>query len=315
MRLLEQNAVLADLTPIQPQRATMEQVARVHGRELIDRVQRASAMGGGFLGADTYTTPESYEEAMLAAGSCCAAVDYLMSGQAGNGLAVVRPPGHHAESNRTGGFCLFNNVALAARQAQVVHGVPRVAIVDFDVHHGNGTQQIFYDDETVLFISTHLHGPMFYPGTGALTETGHGRGRGYTLNVPLPPRVGDTGYEQIFAQILAPRLAAFQPDLILVSAGFDAHWADPLASGGLSLSGYATLCRYLLEMAAAYCHGRVLFVLEGGYLLDALAYGVLNLVYTLRGRDKLYDPLGPMPQPETPVTNILPRLRAVHLLN
>jgi acetoin utilization deacetylase AcuC-like enzyme len=314
MQLLQQHDALAGLLRLQSQPATMEQVARVHRRELIERIQRASAIGGGFLGVDTYTTPESYEAAMLAAGSCCAAIDQLMSGQAGNGLAVVRPPGHHAESGRAGGFCLFNNVAVAARQAQAVHGAGRVAIVDFDVHHGNGTQEIFYEDESVLFISTHLYGAFFYPGTGAMEETGRGRGRGYTLNVPLPPRVGDAGFDQLFSDVVAPKIAAFRPDLILVSAGFDAHWADPLAYAGLSLTGYATLCRHLLDMAAAHCHGRILFVLEGGYLLDALAYGVLNLVDVLRGREQVRDPLGPLPHSEPPVTNILLRLRELHLL-
>jgi acetoin utilization deacetylase AcuC-like enzyme len=315
IRLLEQHDALADLYRIQPQPATLEQLVRVHQRELIERVQRVSTIGGGFLGADTYTTPDTYEEALLAAGSCCAAVDEIMTGVAGNGLAVVRPPGHHAESGRAGGFCLFNNVALAARQAQAAHGARRIAIVDFDVHHGNGTQEIFYEDERVLFISTHLYGPFFYPGTGALEEIGYGPGRGYTLNVPLPARVGDAGYEQIFNRVIAPKIAAFRPDFILASAGFDAHWGDPLASGGLSLKGYVTICRRLLNLAAAHCHGRVLFVLEGGYLLNALAFGVLNLVHALRGRDQFEDPLGPMPHPETPVTNILVRLRELHLLN
>jgi acetoin utilization deacetylase AcuC-like enzyme len=293
----------------------MEQLRRVHRPALIERIRQISAAGGGFLGVDTYLTPTSYEAATLAAGSCCAAVDEVMTGVAGNGLVVARPPGHHAESGHTSGFCLFNNVAMAARQAQAEHGAGRVAIVDFDVHHGNGTQEIFYEDDTVLFISTHLYGPYFYPGTGAMGEVGHGRGRGYTLNVPLPARVGDTGYEQLFDQVIGPKVAAFKPDLLLVSAGFDAHWADPLASAGLSLTGYAAMCRRLLQMADDLCQGRILFILEGGYLLDALAYGVLNLVHSLRGRDRVLDPLGPLPQVETGVTNILLQLRQLHLLN
>jgi acetoin utilization deacetylase AcuC-like enzyme len=314
-QLLEAENSLSEVVTVAAQPATVKQLARVHSLNMVERVRAAVLSGRGHLDADTYVTSASYDEALLAAGGACAAVDAIMTGRAGNGLAVVRPPGHHAESQRPGGFCLFNNIAVAARQAQVVHGVDRVAIIDFDIHHGNGTQAIFYEDDSVLFLSTHLYGAFFYPGTGAAAEIGAGPGRGFTVNVPLPVRVGDAGYSQIFDQIIRPKVSAFQPDLILVSAGFDAHWADPLASGGLSLAGYATICRMLLAMAVALGHGRVLFILEGGYLLPALSHGVLNLLRVLRGHDALSDPLGPMPHAETSINKILEQLKLLHLLN
>lgn len=314
-QLLEDEGALADLLSFPPRPAQLEQLLRVHDKSMIERVRQVSLAGGGMLDADTYTTAASYEEALLAAGSCCAAVDQVMSGAVQNALAVIRPPGHHAERRRVGGFCLFNNAAVAARQAQVVHGVERVLIVDFDVHHGNGTQDIFYEDKSVLFVSLHQYGRYFYPGTGAAQEMGVGDGRGFTLNVPLPLRVGDRGYGRIFDELIRPKAAAFKPGMIIVSAGFDAHWADPLASQGLTLTGYAQLSRALIEMADAWCDGRILFVLEGGYLLQALAYGVLNLAYALNGRDRVQDPLGPLPQAETAVDDLLNQLKQLHLLN
>jgi acetoin utilization deacetylase AcuC-like enzyme len=236
-----------------------------------------------------------------------------MTGKARNGIALVRPPGHHAERNRVSGFCLFNNVAAAARQAQVVHGAKRVLVLDFDVHHGNGTQDIFYDDDTVLFVSMHLYAPHFYPGLGSLNETGVGKGKGFTLNVPLPAYVGDEGYMRVFRELVYPRVTAFQPDLTLISAGFDAHWQDPLAAAGLSLTGYANLARALVVMADNICDGRILFILEGGYRLQALTYGVLNVVYALVGRDEVQDRLGPMPHAESDVSDLIYQLKQRHL--
>lgn len=311
---LEQFGLLSELEAIAPSPATTDQLGRVHSPALIDHVRRICLQGGGLLDhGDTYATPDSYELALLAAGSCCAAVDRLMTGQARNGIALVRPPGHHAEKSRVSGFCLFNNVAAAARQAQAVHGAKRVLILDFDVHHGNGTQDIFYDDDTVLFISMHLYAPYFYPGLGSLNEIGVGKGTGYTLNVPLPAYVGDEGYMRLLRELVLPRAYAFKPDLILVSAGFDAHWQDPLAAAGLSLTGYANLARALTEMADDLCEGRILFILEGGYRLQALTYGVLNVVYALVGRDEVHDSLGPMPHAESDVTDLIHQLKRRHL--
>lgn len=317
MPMLNKYGVLADLTQLHPVLASQEQLERAHSRALIEQIRQVSLWGGGLLDhGDTYATAESYDLARLAAGGACAAVDHILTGQARNGMALVRPPGHHAEYDRVSGFCLFNNVAVAARHAQAAHGLQRVMILDFDVHHGNGTQDIFYRDHSVLFISTHLFMPYhFYPGTGSLQEVGRDIGEGYTLNVPLPPRVGDVGYGRIFQEVVYPRALVFQPELILISAGFDAHWQDPLAMAGLSLTGYAQLSRSLVEMAEQLCNGRILFVLEGGYQHTALHYGILNTLYSLLGQDKIHDPLGPMPRAEHDVTDLLHQLKHRHLRN
>ena len=314
LSFLEEHGVLRPMQRLDPRPAQPRQLTRVHSVGLIEFVRSAAARGDGMVDADTYVTKESYDAALLAAGACCAGVDWIMGGGARNGLAIVRPPGHHAERNRPGGFCLFNNVAVAARQAQAIHGLRRVLIVDYDVHHGNGTQDIFYEDENVLFVSVHLRYPYFYPGTGAMTELGAGAGRGTTLNVPFPPYVGDMGYERAHSEVIMPRAEQFRPDFILVSAGFDAHWNDPLASAGMSLRGYAQLTRQLISLAERVCDGRILFVLEGGYYLDALRHGLLNVCHALLGHDEVSDPLGPMPRPEADVTNLLTELRRLHLL-
>ncbi|NJN54403.1 MAG: histone deacetylase [Anaerolineae bacterium] len=313
---LEERGVLADLRPLLPRAATLTDLRRVHADGLLEQVRRVAERGGGLLDqGDTYATAVSYDLARLAAGGCLTAVDEIITGQAANGFALVRPPGHHAEHGSISGFCLFNNVAVAARYAQEVHGVQRVLIVDFDVHHGNGTQDIFFQDDSVFFVSTHLFMPrMFYPGTGGLSETGIGAGRGFTLNVPLMPYVGDEGYGRLFQEVIWPKAKEFAPELILVSAGFDAHWQDPLAMAGLSLRGYAQMSQVLVEMANVLCDGRILFVLEGGYQISALSYGILNTFYALLGQDKMQDPLGAMPQPETDVTDLLVKLKTRHLI-
>ena len=315
MPALEKEDVLPSLTAVSPTLATTEQLTRVHTLNLIELIRQTSLQGGGLLDyGDTYATPESYELARLAAGGCCLAVDQIMTEQVSNGIALVRPPGHHAESDRVSGFCLFNNIAIAARQAQQAHGVKRLVILDFDVHHGNGTQEIFYQDDTVLFISIHLYAPFFYPGIGSLTEVGNAQGQGFTLNVPLPPYVGDVGYGRILHEIVYPRIVQFEPELLLISAGFDAHWQDPLAMAGLSLTGYAHMARALLDMADSLTNGRALFILEGGYKRDVLVYGILNVIYALVGQDNILDPIGPMNQPEQDITSLLDRLKRQHLL-
>lgn len=312
---LEQSGLLAELDAIQPEPATVEQLRRVHTVDLIEYVRHKSEQGGGLLDqGDTYATGETFNLALLAAGSCMKAVDQIMTGAADNGFALIRPPGHHAETDRVSGFCIFNNVAAAARQAQVVHGVKKVAIVDYDVHHGNGTQDIFFEDDSVFFTSVHLFAPYFYPGIGGMYEIGTGRGKGFTMNVPLPPYVGDRGYRRVFDELIGPGLAAFEPELLLVSAGFDAHWNDPLANGGLTLRGYAEITRKLIDYAAKFCNGRILFVLEGGYQLDVLANGVINVFHALLGQDIVHDPFGPMPQPEHDISGLIKRLQKHYLL-
>lgn len=308
---LEKFGLLEDLKALRSVPASSEQLRRIHTEGLVDFVKGVSGRGGGLLDqGDTYATAQSYDLARLAVGGTCAAVDEIITGRARNGFALVRPPGHHAETDHISGFCLFNNVAAAARHAQIVHGFERILILDYDVHHGNGTQEIFFEDDTVLFVSLHLFAPYFYPGIGAFHETGTRKGRGYTLNVPFPPGVGDAGYLRALNDFVYPVVGRFRPEIILISAGFDAHWQDPLAMAGLSLTGYAIMTQTLIKMAEEVCDGRILFVLEGGYQHDVLSYGIANVFSALLGYDKIYDPFGPMPNGERNVDDLIDQLKS-----
>jgi acetoin utilization deacetylase AcuC-like enzyme len=248
----------------------------------------------------------------MAAGGLVEATEAVLSGQVDNAFALVRPPGHHALQQRGMGFCLFNNVALAARYALAERGLDRILIVDFDVHHGNGTQDEFDTDPAVMLISTHQY--PHYPGTGHWNETGHGDGTGSIVNVPLEGGVGDEGFARILQEIVGPAAWRFQPQLILVSAGYDAHWDDPLAYMQLTVSGYANIARALKDLAHELCDGRLVFTLEGGYHLEALAYSILNTFAVLLGDDdwQLVDPLGPSPRRERPVNGIIERVQQIH---
>jgi acetoin utilization deacetylase AcuC-like enzyme len=246
-----------------PRPATREELARVHGAAYLDEIE-ATAGRTAMLDADTFTSPDSFEVACLAAGAAVVAADHALDENEA-AFALVRPPGHHAERDRAMGFCLLNNVAVAAAHA-LSRGAARVAIVDIDVHHGNGTQWMFYDDPRVLYVSSHQF--PFYPGTGAATEVGHGRGTGFTVNVPLEAGATDADYRLVYEGIVGPVLAAFEPDLLMVSAGYDAHERDPLASMRMSTAGFAAL---LQDLHAWAPEGRLALVTEGGYDLDALA--------------------------------------------
>jgi acetoin utilization deacetylase AcuC-like enzyme len=311
--LFEKKAILDDLLPVPPTPASVEQLSRVHEVSYIELIERAAQEGGGMLDSDTYLLPISYEVACLSAGGALAAVDAVLGGQADNALAVIRPPGHHATPSRGMGFCLFNNIALAARHAQAAYEkVERVLIIDFDVHHGNGTQDAFYQDESVLFVSTHQY--PYYPGTGALGDTGSGLGQGTTINMPLRAGTGNEGFKLLYERVLWPAARRFRPDLLLVSAGFDAHWADPLAMLQLDLEGYAHLARELIRMANELCDGRVVFVLEGGYDLEVLSHGVLNVAHALLGQDTVIDPLGEVGMPGQPTDQLVAELLDLHQL-
>ncbi len=312
MALLEETGTLARLTPIEPRPATEEELQRVHTSTLVAQVRRVAERGGGHLDPDTYTNARSYEAALMAAGGLLAAVEAVLAGRIDNGFALVRPPGHHATPARAMGFCLFNNVAVAARHALTFPSVQRVFIADFDVHHGNGTQEIFEADPDVFYFSTHEY--PFYPGTGHWTETGIGAGKGTVLNVPLPAGVGDEGYLRVFRELAWPLARRFRPDLILVSAGYDAHWQDPLAMMRLTLTGYAQIARELVRMARELCDGRILFTLEGGYHLDVLAHGVLNTFYALLGEETVSDPFGAPQASEPDISDLIQRVKEVHNL-
>ncbi|MCB9591273.1 MAG: histone deacetylase [Sandaracinaceae bacterium] len=256
-------------------------LAAIHASAYLADLEDALADGWGHLDADTFFAPGSREAAFRAAGGAARLARALMAGEARRGFALLRPPGHHAEADRAMGFCLLNNVAVAA-QAALDAGAARVAIVDWDVHHGNGTQHVFEDREDVLFVS--LHQWPLYPGTGAAREIGRGAGAGRTLNLALPAGSSDEGYADAFRRVVLPSLRAHAPDLILVSAGFDAHQRDPLASMELSSAAYGAMASALLGVADELGHGRVGFVLEGGYDLRALEESVAATVAAALGR-------------------------------
>jgi acetoin utilization deacetylase AcuC-like enzyme len=314
MASLGETGLLARLTPVRALPVDLSLLEKVHSSAYVARVRQIADRGGGFLDADTYLGPRSYDAALLAAGGVVELVRTVAAGRASNGFALVRPPGHHATPARGMGFCLFNNIAIAAQAALDELSLARVMIVDWDVHHGNGTQEIFYDSPQVLFTSTHQY--PHYPGTGGWSEIGAGAGLGYTANVPLPAGVGDAGFRSIFAEILEPLAERFRPELILVSAGYDAHWNDPLAGLRLSLDGYWEMARSVVALAGRLCGGRLVVTLEGGYDLDVLACGVANTCRALLG-DPIPgpDPLGPSPWPERGVNDILQTVRRVHGLD
>jgi acetoin utilization deacetylase AcuC-like enzyme len=259
------------------------QLSRVHDERYLQRMA-ATAGSAVALDPDTYTSPESHEIALLAAGAAVEGVERVFgSGSEGStdvhaALALVRPPGHHAERDRAMGFCLYNNVAVAAAHARAI-GAGRVAIVDYDVHHGNGTQHIFEADPSVLYVSTHQF--PFYPGTGASDEVGRGAGHGFTLNLPLEAGAVDDDYRLVFAEVIVPALTRFHPDLLLVSAGFDAHERDPLGGMRLTTDGFAAMTMELRRVAEQCCAGRIVLVTEGGYDLKALAASLDAVVGSL----------------------------------
>ncbi|HEY6579059.1 MAG TPA: histone deacetylase family protein [Rhizomicrobium sp.] len=268
------------LVRIEAPRATREALLRAHDAKLVDAVLYAAVGPGGFvrIDADTAMSPGSAEAALRAAGAVIEAVDAVMAGRMGNAFCAVRPPGHHAERTRSMGFCLFNNIAVGALHARAVHGLERIAVVDFDVHHGNGTQDIFFDDASLFYASTHQF-PL-YPGTGSRTERGVADN---IVNAPLPPGSGSEAFRAAFDTLVLPSLERFAPQFVFISAGFDAHRADPLASLRLDESDFAWATEQLCGVAARTCGGRVVSALEGGYDLAALARSAAAHVGALVG--------------------------------
>ncbi len=309
---LREHGVLGALRPVALEPANEEQLLRVHHAFYLQRVQNLDEAGGGMLDPDTYVTSGSYRAALMSAGAAMAVTRAVMQGEASHGVSLMRPPGHHALPGRGMGFCIFANAALAVRAAQAETGLERALILDWDVHHGNGTEAIFYQDPTVAYVSLHQY-PL-YPGTGAVTDIGAGPGQGTTLNIPLPPGVGDPGYLQTFDQIIVPFARRFRPQLILVSAGYDAHWRDPLAHMRLTTTGYAQLARRVKDLAQELCDGRLVVLLEGGYDLTALSYSVLNTLLALMGKQEVVDPLGPAPGSERDIQDVLHRVKSIHKL-
>jgi acetoin utilization deacetylase AcuC-like enzyme len=311
MQVLEQRGLLEKVTRIEPTPVLAEHLLAVHQEQYVKLAREVAERGGGNLDPDTYLNNRSYEVALLAAGGLVNLVDAILDGTVDLGFALVRPPGHHALPGRGMGFCLFNNVAVAAQYALKHRGLSRILIADFDLHHGNGTQEMFFTTDSVMYFSTHQY--PYYPGTGHWSEIGEGEGEGFTVNVPLLPGVGDEGFERIFDEILYPVAERYRPELILVSAGFDAHWRDPLGMMQLSAAGYGSLASILKQMADEFCHGRLAFTLEGGYDLEGLAHSIAAVLQALLGED-IADPLGPPPRPSISVDDIITHVKGVHRL-
>lgn len=297
---------------ITPEPAPIETIQLVHPEAYIREIQKASASGPGFVDyGDTYVTPASFEAALEAVGGTWTVIDAVIHGKCTYGFALVRPPGHHATATQAMGFCLVNNIAIAARKLQA-EGFHRVMIVDFDVHHGNGTQAIFESDETVLYISTHQWG--IYPGTGALNEKGIDDGEGSIINIPLPASSGDLAFAAILERIIAPAAERFKPDAILISAGFDAHWRDPLASLQLSTRGFYILGCGLRKLADELCESRIIYVLEGGYDPEALAENVQAILFSLTEEEFMGEPLGSPPHQAADANAVIDEVIRIHSL-
>jgi acetoin utilization deacetylase AcuC-like enzyme len=307
--------------------ASPKQITTVHSPDYVAALERVMEQAPGYIEPSTYITRQSFECARLSAGGAVEAVEAVLGARPlprpeGAGaaaapdeiraaFALIRPPGHHALPGEAMGFCFFNNIAIAARQAQA-RGAARVMIVDFDVHHGNGTQAAFYSDPSVLFLSTHQGG--LYPNSGWERETGQGSGEGYTINMPVPAGTGNQGFERVCAEIIEPAAERFAPDLLLVSAGYDSHWRDPLGSLQLSTQGFGQIVRCLRGLALRHCAGRIALILEGGYDLAAVSASVVASVQALLGDPPQPDPLGPAPRSEPDIQPLIRRWKALHQL-
>jgi len=290
MSHLEDTGLMNRVTTLSPRPASIEELEMIHAPEYISEIKNKAERGGGWLDLDTVMCPKSYEVALHAAGGVLTGVEAVMKGEVDSVVALVRPPGHHATRNRAMGFCIFNNVAIAAKFALANFNLSRVLIVDFDVHHGNGTQDAFYADSKVLYFSTHQY--PFYPGTGSVDETGAGEGKGFTVNFPMTAGWGDEEYLRAFNEVLVPIAQRFQTQFILVSAGFDPHWADSIAMMQVSVTGFAQMVAILKKLAIELCQGHLVFTLEGGYNLQVAASAVRATFDVLLDSPEIVDPIG-----------------------
>jgi acetoin utilization deacetylase AcuC-like enzyme len=289
----------------EPRRVTDQEVTRIHDADYLTSIKETAGRAVA-LDPDTFTSPGTFEAVSLAAGAAVSAVEHVLDGPGRRAMALVRPPGHHAERNRAMGFCFFNNIAIAAAHARA-RGLARVAIVDYDVHHGNGTQWSFYNDPSVLFISSHQY--PYYPGTGAASDVGSGAGAGFTINLPLSAGATDADYELAYTKLALPVLSQFRPELILISAGFDAHMNDPLAGMRLTSPFFGRLTAAIAKVADTCCAGRVVAVTEGGYDLVALGESLRATIHALEGDEgAVAAPTGAAPRGEATVKAVLPHL-------
>ncbi len=279
---LERTGLLEELVKIKARLASEDEILFVHSKAHVEMVRDYCLSGRTVMDdGETWICPESYEVALLAAGGVLSAADAIVDGAIRRAFCAVRPPGHHAERERVMGFCLFNNVAIVARYLRRIHGVERVLIVDWDVHHGNGTQDLFYSDPNVFYFS--IHQWPHYPGTGHTFEKGEGEGYGYTLNYPVPAGAGDDEYIRAFEGYLLPSARSFNPEFVLISAGFDPCFDDPLSGTSVSIEGFAKMSRIVVDIAESSCDGRIISVLEGGYSLNSLPISVERHIRTLMG--------------------------------
>ncbi len=281
MKMLEKTGLAERVEIIAPRDARVEEIELVHPPSHIEKVRKMAESGGGYLDMDTPVSPRSYEAALRSAGAGLDALERIMAGELDNAFLLARPPGHHATSSRGMGFCLFNNNAITARYALKRYGLERVLIVDWDGHHGNGIQDIFYAHRDVLYVSTHQY--PHYPGSGYVTEVGTGEGEGYTVNFPFPAGTGEKAYLKAFEEVIIPVARQYKPRLILVSAGYDGHFSDPLCSMRLTSGSYRKMAESLLGLAEELCEGRIIVALEGGYNLMGLAASVASTVAALVG--------------------------------
>ena len=291
-----------------PQPANRSDIEATHGKDYVRMIEATAAHDVYALDGDTITCRDSFAVSVLAVGGLLNLIDAIAAGDVQNGFALVRPPGHHALRRRAMGFCLFNTMAIAAEYVKRAHGAKKVLIVDWDVHHGNGTQDAFYDDPSVLFISTHQY--PFYPGSGAIGEVGAGAGEGFTLNIPLPAGCADQEYLHAFQDIIVPAAERFQPDWVLVSAGFDPHRRDPLGGMGVTEAGFAAMARRLLALAEKFAGARIAFLLEGGYDLAGLKNSVAAV---LEAMQRSCAPAAPiLKSGDSRITPLIRRILQVH---
>jgi len=281
-KMLTETGLIERAVSLEPRKATEEEIAGVHTRGLIEEVKATQHRDSTYLDPDTHASRHSWEAAQLAAGGLLVAIDALTEGTVDEAFAFPRPPGHHAERDHAMGFCLFNNVAIAAQYALTKKGMKKILILDFDVHHGNGTQHIFEERSDVFYISTHRY--PFYPGTGSAHELGRGKGEGYTLNLPMGAGEGDEDYEEVFGQKITPAVLQYKPDLMILSAGFDAHRLDPLGGMEVTNEGYRRMAEHIEAMKKKCGNIPVLYALEGGYSLKGLSESVREVVEIMMGK-------------------------------
>ncbi len=305
--MLQETKLIEELAVLEPRDATKEEICLVHDPKYFDIIKSTSGKPRVYLDSDTSTCPVSFAAAVRAAGGMLSSVDAILNKEIDTAFPLVRPPGHHAERNMAMGFCLFNNVAIGASFIIASRNFKRVLIVDWDLHHGNGTQNMFYGSREVLYFSTHQY--PHYPGTGSIKEVGIADGAGYNINVPLPGGMGDTEYMKIFFEVLGPVIEQFRPEFILVSAGFDTYFEDPLGGMNITPKGFAQMTRFLKEAAEMHSGGNIIFVLEGGYSLEGLWLSTREVIEELIEKKKTDYPQADL---NTPADSIIADVKSTH---